>query len=591
MTLIAGVVARSSDWAIPKAFRAALVHSLSRYPGEQTVEIERSNAFFVKVDIHALDGRGVVDATDGKLTLMTGDPLLPGHGGVLDRDSAAEALHYSTAPRRIELLKTARGVFSGAVFDPETGVVSIFTDKLGVRPIYYTITDEYVAFASVLRVLEALDNDDRAMDVIGVTEIITLGIPLGARTAYTDVSVLESAELIDVGPSSVVRTNYWDWHTIPEADVTKRDAFIDRVYEAFVDGVRLRLGTDKTTVSYLSGGLDSRCVVAVLRDLGAQVHTFSFAQQPNQDQYFAAQFASCVGTVHRECTIGAGSPQWGRLMSDAWSAASYGSPLLTEHPKLVWTGDGGSVGMGFVYMSDDIVALLRQGSPAAAITAYLAQQRAAVPKRVLTTRARAALEGLLESEIATELKRRPCADPARSFYFFLLMNDQRRHLARHFEDIDLHRLEYQLPFFDSPFMLVAASIPIDWGLRHQFYSEWLSRFPPSTVAVPWQTYPGHVPCPVGKPDGLVYQWDESVHARARRRRRLETAFKGLRIGFSASLPASLVARWSLNAAALIHASGLRDYEYVVHAAETYAVYSSKSGKRHFLGAVNVSEQF
>ena len=587
MTLIAGIVGRSPEWTVPEKLRRGLAGSLSRHPGEQLLEIERIGAYFIKVDVGAYDTRNTIESSDGSITIMTGDPLLAAAGGCPDRYTAALQLHNCAASRRTDVLRMARGVFSGANFDPATRVLSLYTDKLGLRPIYYTIADDYVVFASVLRVLEAIPHHQSEMDARGVTEIVTLGIPLGTRTPYAHVRVLDAAELLHIEPSSVQRTHYWNWNTIAEADVSKPEELLDRAYDSFIDGVRQRIGRDKATASYLSGGLDSRCVVAALRALGLTVHTFTFADQPNEDQRFAAQFAAEVGSLHNQVAIDMGAPMWGPMMAKAWSAVKYGSPVRAEHPQLVWTGDGGSVGTGFVYLSDLIVTKLRENDVAGAVHTYLEQQRAAVPTRFLSAKAGIAFDGLLEQEITTELNGVPCDDPGRSFYFFLLVNDQRRHLSQHFEDIDLHRLEYQMPFFDSEFLAIAASIPLDWGLRHRFYTDWLSRFPSATTAVPWQTYPGHIPCTLDKPDGLAYQWDETMQARTRRRRRLRVANIGLRLARSRDFPSSLFTRRNLTIAALLHAVGLRDYEYVVRAAETYYGYWIKAGKRYSLDVPSI----
>ncbi len=586
MTLIAGIVGRIPEWGVPSDLRRAILQAVSRNREEHLFEIDRASAFLVKVDIGAYDERGTFESPDGSVTAITGDPLLATEGSYADRQAATRCLHIGAGVKLPEILKTARGVFSGAHYDPASQTLSLYTDKLGLRPIYYTITDEYVVFASALRILEAIPHSQSAMDARAATEIVALGFPLGTRTPYAHVRILSAAELLRITPATVEHNLYWSWNTIATADPTKPEELLDRAYAAFVEGIRARIGTDRVTAAYLSGGLDSRCVVAGLRELGVDVHTFTFARLPNEDQYFAAQFAGKVGSHHTQVAVSGEMKvtKWGILMAKAWEAVEYGTPLVAEHPHLVWSGDGGSVGTGFVYLSDTIVERLRRRDIVGSIQAYLGEQRAAVTMRFLSRTAGVAFDDLLEKEVAAELSRVPCDDPGRSFYFFLLLNDQRRHLSQHFEDIDLHRIEYQLPFFDSEFLAIVSSVPLDWGLRHQFYTDWLSRFPATTTAVPWQTYPGHVTCPLEKPQGLAYQWDEDRQASTRSRRRFDTGATGLRLASSRAFPSSLFTRWRLAIAALIHASGFRDYEYVVRAAETYYEYWMKAGRNYSLDA-------
>lgn len=94
----------------------------------------------------------------------------------------------------------------------------------------------------------------------------------------------------------------------------------------------------------------------------------------------------------------------------------------------------------------------------------------------------------------------------RMYYF---SNDQRRHLFDNIEDIDIHRVEFIVPFFDSVLIKLMASIPINLGLRHEFYMDVVGEFPAVVSSVPWQAYPNHEPCPIPIPHGLLYQWDQS----------------------------------------------------------------------------------
>jgi hypothetical protein len=153
-----------------------------------------------------------------------------------------------------------------------------------------------------------------------------------------------------------------------------------------------------------------------------------------------------------------------------------------------------------------------------------------------------------------------------------MVNDQRRKLASHFENIDLHRLELQLPFFDSDFLAVIVSLPIDACLRHKLYVRWLRLFSTETTAVAWQSYPGHEPCPIPVTQHAAYQWDatyQSEQEMARKAKLLEQAGEMLR---SSDFPAEILRKHYLRFAALIYKFGLRDYSYVIEAAWKYYSY-------------------
>jgi asparagine synthase (glutamine-hydrolysing) len=132
-----------------------------------------------------------------------------------------------------------------------------------------------------------------------------------------------------------------------------------------------------------------------------------------------------------------------------------------------------------------------------------------------------------------------------------------------------------LPFFAGEFLEAVFATPLDWCMRHEFYVKWLAQFPPAVTAVPWQSYPGHEPCPLPIPAELGYQWDDVYQARegaTQRQRVIEQAAQLLR---AADFPGKLLSRRNLRLVAWIHARGWRDYRYAIEAAQTYYAYARK----------------
>ncbi|HEX7531269.1 MAG TPA: hypothetical protein VF333_09000, partial [Pyrinomonadaceae bacterium] len=184
---------------------------------------------------------------------------------------------------------------------------------------------------------------------------------------------------------------------------------------------------------------------------------------------------------------------------------------------------------------------------------------------------------VIRQGIHEELDQLHAEDPGRNFYLFLVHNDQRRKLMGHFENIDLHRLEFQLPFFDAAFLESVIATPLDWCQRHKFYNKWLSLFPAAVTAVPWQAYPGHEPCPLPVPTEFAYQWDDSYQAEedaSQKRRVIEQASELLR---SIDFPDQILIKRNLRLAKWIHSRGWRDYRYAIEAAQTYHAYAKKCG--------------
>ncbi|HEX6249868.1 MAG TPA: asparagine synthase-related protein [Gemmatimonadaceae bacterium] len=579
MTLLAGVVTLDGS-SLPADLGGELSAALTRRSGEGTVVHRYPHAILLKLD-HGTLGDPATCTHPGAVTLLAGEPLLRVSSGSAPRSRSADTalLHDQLLSDDWSGLRETRGVFSLAHYAPDTGALTLATDKLGIRPLYCWTDGRLVAFASALRILEALAVVPKRMDLRGVTEITAFGWALGRRTPYAGVELLGAGEIRRFEGQRRRIDHYWRWEEISESPADE-SVLSAQLFDAFNDAIRLRLRGDRAAVAFLSGGLDSRCIVAALREQGAAVHTFNFALPGTQDQDYGARLARAAGTVHHECDVGDPvDTRWSSIMADAIASTGLESAGEVERPQCAWSGDGGSVGLGHVYLRAPVVAQVMAGDIEGAIDAYVASERAYVVNRLLQSRIAGAVESLPHRSVREELEQIQGENALQRFWIFLMLNDQHRHLSRHFEDIDVHRLELQLPFFDSDFLSVIASVPPGLRLYHRFYVRWLEHFPPYVRSIPWQAYPGHVPCPVVDSNAarLAYQWDEGVTAakRAMRRRAMTREVAGILRSRDFARP--LMRRQFLRIANLIHATGLRDYHYVLDAARTYQLYWRMSG--------------
>lgn len=575
MTMFAGIFSRHEDQPLPESVCHGLRRVISRDLKDEVRTFRDHRCFFAKVDIGAFgDSTFRVDESDS-VSVIAGDPLL-GLGGNDARQSRAnelDRLHTSWNQYDWQLLNRARGVFCAAHYQPNTGKLFLISDKLSIRPLYYWADENFVIFATALRVLESLDAIPKSMDLRGVTELAGLGYPLGIRTPYSEISLLQAAEILQIEEKSISRLRYWHWDEIEPSRLSEAELLRD-THAAFVQAVSLRNGENKTTIAYLSGGLDSRCAVAALLELGAQVHTFNFALPGTQDYVFGNEFAARAGTIHEAVPKEHGdlTPDYSTLMARALGRSTLRSEQRAERSSLVWSGEGGSVAFGHVHLSPEVVAWMRKGETDKAIDTFLRQEHASVTRRLLRSKISNELTPALHAGIREELDEQNCADPGRSFYLFLMLNDQRRKLAAHFESIDLHRLEFQLPFFDSEFLARVVSLPVDLCLRHGLYAKWLKLFSPVVTEVPWQAYPGHEPCPVRVQQGAAYQWDSAYQAEQGSSLKRELLKQAAEMLGAPDFPKKILRKQYLRIAMLSYQSGLRDYSYVIESAWKYYTY-------------------
>ncbi len=233
--------------------------------------------------------------------------------------------------------------------------------------------------------------------------------------------------------------------------------------------------------------------------------------------------------------------------------------------------------LGHIHLSESLIEIMRAGKIDRSIEEYMQREQIDLPIKLFRPQILETVRDVIRQGIHEELDQLHAGDAGRNFYLFLMHNDQRRKLMGHFENIDLHRLEFQMPFFDDGFLTSVIATPLDWCLRHRFYLKWLSLFPRAVSTVPWQAYPGHEPCPLLVPKELAYQWDDTYQAQedtTQKQRVIEQATKLLR---SIDFPEHILSKRNLRLAAWVHSRGWRDYRYAIEAAQTYYAYSKKCG--------------
>lgn len=588
MTLIAGIISRKIDQPVPAAVCEKLRQSITRNVEDQVRVFEDRRSFFVKADIGAFGDPAEKIDENGAITLLTGEPLLDTDSSKKwqSREKDTALIHESFVCSDLSILRSANGVFSAVHYLPSEGKLSLIADKLGLRPLYFWINDDYTVFASALRILEDLDLIPKKVDVQAVTEIVGLGYPLGERTPYADIRMVRAAEVVTVTDNEISHQKYWRWDEIKPSAASEEELLAELHYR-FDNAVTRRIRNDTATAAYLSGGLDSRCIVASLRDKNIRVHTFNFARPHTQDQVFGLEFAQAMGTIHEEIPKSPGDlvPDYSSLMAEVWAAANSRSGASAERPAIVWSGEGGSVALGHVHLTEEMVSLMRAGEIDTVINEHLRRESAQVSPKMFSSKASDILSRAINDGLREELNLFHSHDPARNFYFHLLLNDQHRKLAKHFENIDLHRLEFQLPFFDSSFLELIASIPIDLCLRHRLYVKWLSLFPPPVTSVAWQVYPGHQPCPVPVTDRLAYQWADEYQSAERKTQKRRVLKQASELLSAVDFPGEILNKTNLRLAAWLHATGLRDYQYLIGPAWTYHSYWQKCGGRYVLPTI------
>jgi asparagine synthase (glutamine-hydrolysing) len=252
-----------------------------------------------------------------------------------------------------DFVEDLRGMFALALYDVDRGRLVLARDRFGKKPLYWCQRDGHLLFASELGGLLAHPSVAREPCMEAIDQYLGLGYVPPPLTGIAGVQKLGPGErlVLDRGSEPKIE-RYWELDFEPKSHVSVDDAQ-DELLELLYEAVGLRLISDVPLGAFLSGGLDSSLIVALMaRQMSQPVKTFSiaFAGGDNIDARTARIVADRLGTAHTEFEVGPDSlgsiPQLvrnhGEPFADPSSIPTFEvSRLAREHVTVALTGDGG----------------------------------------------------------------------------------------------------------------------------------------------------------------------------------------------------------------------------------------------------------
>lgn len=447
--MFAGIVALDKKVDISSKLKSEMRRAFCPENALTPREIFTGGGFFIRANTESLTKYPGIYTEGGAVSLMAGEPLITKSGIENDHIEISKALENND----FEPLKAARGVFCAARYvEKSNPILELCSDKLGIRPVYYWFDGRLVVFSTTLKVLENLSIISKKADELALTETIAFGIPLGEKTKYESIKLLRESEIVRFTNKGVKYLTYWRWDKINQQTIAY-NAAKEEAYRLFKEAVALRLNGRDSALAYLSGGMDSRAILGVLHELGVKVNAFNLSREGTQDQVFAKQFAEKIGCVFHWMQTDWNFSLHPRIyLARSVKKILQDEQILPSAQPAIWSGDGGSVSLGCVYLDEKIVKLIRTSNRIHGIQEFRKKNLHNLPLKALKSDRKEELSAILDDVVDQELDRLDCFDPGQAIFLFLMFNDQRRHLHNIYEDISKHNLEYQLPFFDSAFL-------------------------------------------------------------------------------------------------------------------------------------------
>jgi asparagine synthase (glutamine-hydrolysing) len=252
------------------------------------------------------------------------------------------------------LLERLRGMFAFAIWDGPRRRLLLARDRLGIKPLYYAVTDDEILFASEIKAILAAGALKPAFDVSILPEFLATHFVSGDQTFFQGVRKLPPGCALTWSPTNGLNiTRYWRLPAQLNDDGATLEARAREVRERLQGAVRSHLMSDVPLGLFLSGGIDSTGLAGLMAPLASEpIRTFAvgFDEPEANELRYARLAARSVGSEHREVVVSSAEffqalPRlvWHEDEPIAFSSSVplyFVSRLARDHVKVVLTGEG-----------------------------------------------------------------------------------------------------------------------------------------------------------------------------------------------------------------------------------------------------------
>ena len=255
------------------------------------------------------------------------------------------------------MVERLNGMFAFALVDRRTGTVFLARDRMGIKPLHYAVDGDRLVFASELKGLLRDPALRRGIDPVALDEYLAYEFVPSPRSIVRGVNKLRPGHTLtwSVAEGKAQVKRYWAPSLNVDGGERSRDVDEEcaELRAVLRESVRKELISDVPLGVFLSGGIDSSAVTAMMTHLGGDVKSFSvgFAERSFDEAPYAREVARHLGTDHHELTLEPGMllgliPKLPVLLDEPLGDASIIptyllSAFTREHVKVALGGDGG----------------------------------------------------------------------------------------------------------------------------------------------------------------------------------------------------------------------------------------------------------
>ncbi len=208
----------------------------------------------------------------------------------------------------IEFIYKLRGMFGLAIWDNSLEKLFLIRDRMGIKPVYYSIHDSRITFASEIKALLTDPQQKREVNETALYNYLSFLTTPAPNTLFAGIKKLEAGTYLEIAKNGEYKTTRWYdvWDNVKKIDTTNEQEIFKRVREKLEESVKIRKMADVPVGVFLSGGIDSSTNAAMFSENGKKkIKTFSIGYEGEYESYkneldYAKLMADKVGAEYHE---------------------------------------------------------------------------------------------------------------------------------------------------------------------------------------------------------------------------------------------------------------------------------------------------
>lgn len=206
-----------------------------------------------------------------------------------------------------DFLQHLQGMFALAIWDDNKKRLLIARDRLGIKPLYYYIKNKRLIFASEIKAILQFPNIERKLNKQGFLDYLSYRYALGDNTLFSDIYSLNPGYCLIADHNQEPKfVQYWDLPIVVDKKDSGEKEVLETVEKLLIDTVKSHMISDVPVGAYLSGGLDSSLLVALMSKItNKKIKTFSigFKEDGFNEFQYAREVAELYQTEHKEILL------------------------------------------------------------------------------------------------------------------------------------------------------------------------------------------------------------------------------------------------------------------------------------------------